>query len=136
MFTQSHQRPKVRSLLISALLFVTAVMLCCGCEPGNATLYEQLQNEKPSIRVGAIITAARLKDAKAVPYLIDRLTDSERSVRFYAIMSLEKITGETMGYRHYDPPARRAEAVARWRRWLNKRSGKKPADRQAKGNGQ
>jgi HEAT repeat protein len=72
--------------------------------------------------VGAIVEAAKRDDEKALSYLIDRLTDKNRSVRLYAIMSLERITGETMGYRHYDPPEKRKKAVDRWRQWLLNRT--------------
>jgi hypothetical protein len=49
-------------------------------------------------------------------------------------MSLQKITGQTMGYRYYDPPQERAEAVQRWRQWLKDR-GAPPAASQPKGVG-
>ena len=45
----------------------------------------------------------------------------------FAAIALEKITGLTHGYRHFDPPARRAEAVAAWREWLNDNPRKYPA---------
>jgi hypothetical protein len=104
------------------LLPPLAALLCCGCQTGKPSLYARLQDDKPSVRVGGIIEAARLKDEKSLAYLVDRLTDSETSVRFYAIKSLEKLTGQTMGYRHYEPPEQREKAVARWRQWLISRT--------------
>jgi hypothetical protein len=54
---------------------------------------------------------------------VDRLSDTESDVRLFAILALQDITGKTMGYRHYDPPDRRIEAIQRWREWLTGRDG-------------
>jgi len=103
---------------VKTLTFVLAGLCCGGCETGQPSLYARLQDDAPGVRAGAIVEAAQTKDRKAIAYLIDRLTDSDASVRLYAIMSLEKLTGETLGYRHYDAPEERAKAVERWRAWL------------------
>jgi len=95
----------------------------CGCDGGRGSLYQKFQHEDPSVRISAIVQAERLGDAKAFPYLVDRLTDSEADVRFFAIVALKRITGRGMGYRYYDSPAKRAEAVMRWRNWLKGRRG-------------
>ena len=60
-------------------------------------------------------------------HLVDRLNDSEAEIRLLAILALDKTTGTTCGYRYYEPPERRAEAVARWRRWLLSRAPNPPA---------
>ena len=112
-------------------MLVLAAAACGGCEPAAPSLYSRLQDESPSVRVDAIIEAAKQKDDKAIAYLVDRLTDKDRSVRLYAIMSLKKMTGQTMGYLHYDPPERRNGAVARWRHWLANRSKPAPETQQA-----
>ncbi len=109
----------------AALLFIAAAMV--GCNSGDRSLYEGLQSEDPAVRIEAVAGAGETKDPKAVPYLVDRLTDSESEVRMFAAIALEKITGLTHGYRHFDPPARRAEAVAAWREWLNDNPRKYPA---------
>ena len=95
--------------------------LLCGCTPRGQELYVQFQHEDPAVRLQAVRRAGQLKDPKSIPYFIDRLTDSEREIRMFAIVALEKITGQTMGYRHYGPRAERAEAVRRWRQWLERR---------------
>ena len=82
------------------------------------SLYHRLQHEDPSVRMAAVLEAGRWKRIKAVPYLVDRLTDSEAEVRFAAIQALQKITGQTMGYRYYEPSTKRDEAARRWRKWL------------------
>ena len=57
--------------------------------------------------------------------LVEDLQHDDALVRTVSIETLERLTGQTMGYRPYDPPARRDEAVARWARALE--SGSLPA---------
>lgn len=94
------------------------VCFLSGCTSPPEDLYAQLQHEDPSVRNQGIALAGRTKDRRAVPYLVDRLTDSQEDVRFFAILALERITGQTMGYRYYEPPPKRLEAVRCWRKWL------------------
>ena len=118
---------------------VTTILLCAmaslvqGCLLGTRDLYQQFQHEDPSVRIGAVHEAGSSGDNKSLPYLVDRLSDSEADVRFYAIIALEKLTGQRRGYRYWAPVAEREKAVARWRRWLDERgagpaSGKSKAD--------
>jgi len=107
--------------------FLLASILC-GCAASNSALYRRLQSEDPDQRIRAAVRAAKSDDEKAVPYLVDRLEDSEEEVRFAAYMALKQITGKTMGWRYYEPPERRAEAVRRWRQWLTETRGKEPAE--------
>ena len=37
---------------------------------------------------------------------------------------LQKLTGETLGYRYYDDESARAPAIARWRAWLAAQKGR------------
>jgi len=93
--------------------------------PDERTLYGRLQSSDRNVRIEAAVEAGRRKDAKAVPYLIDRLSDGYAEVRFAAVVALQKITGTSRGYRYWAPTAEREEAVARWRDWLRKG---RPAD--------
>jgi len=61
-------------------------------------------------------------DKRSVPFLVDRLTDSEAEVRMYAILALERVTGRTFGYKYYERPELRELAVQRWRTWLGQRA--------------
>lgn len=96
---------------------LSAALISSGCE-APLSVYERLQHEDPAVRAKAVIEVAESSDDMAVPYLIDRLTDSSPAVRLYAIEALHRMTGGTFGYRHYDPPPQRREAVDRWRDWL------------------
>ena len=111
---------QVRSIVFGC--FIVSQLVVFGCAEPPEQLYAQLQDEDPTVRTSAIVQAARFKDTGSLSLLVDRLADPESDVRFFAIVALKKITGETMGYNHYDPPAERAEAIAKWREWLAKRS--------------
>jgi hypothetical protein len=103
-----------------------ALVAVAGC--GSQLPQPRLQDlESPDVteRVRAIKWAGENQMEAAVPLLVDRLAEQDPAVRFFAIQSLERITGETLGYRYLAPPAARAQAVARWRetlasgRWRN-----------------
>jgi len=95
-----------------------------GCGPWTAApLIERLQDEDPATRARAAVEAGEQGDRRAVPYLIDRLTDRERAVRMFAILALEKITGERRGYRPFGAAAEQEQAARRWRRWWQRQQG-------------
>ncbi len=81
-----------------------------------------MNSPDPGQRIHAIVEAGEQGRQEAVPLLVDRLEDEDIAVRFFAIQSLEKITGETKGYRYYDPPGLQARAVRRWRSWVEARA--------------
>ena len=97
-------------------IVVTACFLVGCAEPRD--IAKDFQNEDPKVRISAIRRAGREKLESTVPYLVDRLSDSEDEVRVFAIVALQEITGLTHGYRHYDSAALRDGAIERWRRWL------------------
>ncbi len=107
------------------LICIAAVFLCsCGRLPvGQDEIYAHLQSEDPGVRIEAIGRAGEQKLVKAVPYLIDRLTDSEEDVRLFAIIALEKITGERRGYVYYGPAADRQRIARQWREHWKARTG-------------
>jgi len=98
-----------------------AVACLCGCGPTGEQLYVSFQDEDPQVRASAAARAGKLRDLASVPYLVDRLSDSEPAVRLVAQVALERIEPETsrrIGYQHYDLPRVRAEAIRRWREHL------------------
>src|ERR1035437_8916026 len=91
----------------------------CAEQPGaGQTLYQRLQDPDANARIPAMIEAVRLKDQKAVPYMVESLGSGEAEVRFVAFMSLKDLTGQTMGYDVYLPRTDREQAIVRWRAWL------------------
>ena len=118
----------MRADVAASLLCVSLLgVLGAGCGAGNRevlrlSLQERLQHEDPDVRLRAILEAGRTRDAKSLPFLVDRLSDSETEVRVFASIALEKIAGSAtsrrMGYCHFAAPPRRAAAIRRWRAWL------------------
>jgi hypothetical protein len=103
--------------------------LAAGCTDGGPrrSLAADLQGENPSERIRASIQAGCQRDTRAVPLLVERLEDSSADVRMFAIRALKEITGQTLGYRYFAPPAERVEAVRRWREWVKSQ---RPADKE------
>ncbi len=94
---------------------------CGACGPRERQLSQRLTDDNPDVRRQAVVEAGQTLDEQAVPRLVDCLEDPEIDVRFFAILALERITGETMGYKYYDNPCSRRQAVTRWRQWLESR---------------
>ncbi|MFQ5501450.1 MAG: HEAT repeat domain-containing protein [Phycisphaerae bacterium] len=92
-------------------------MLISGCTPPQH-YRAAIQSEVPGDRILAIRSAGEARDRGAVPLLVDRLEDDDDGVRFFAILALEKITGDRLGYAYGDPPRLRAAAVERWRAYV------------------
>lgn len=110
---------KVNSLCSGGLCILAALSMLAGCGNGSSgSLYQRLQDEDPHVRIQAIKQACQQGDPDALPHMVDRLADGDRDVRVFAIIGLEKMTGRTMGYRHWAPADERDQAVARWRDWL------------------
>jgi len=69
-------------------------------------------------RIVAIRQAGEQRDRLAVPLLVDRLEDEDEAVRFFAILALDRIVGQRMGYVYSQSEQQRAAAVTRWRQYL------------------
>lgn len=83
-----------------------------GARPG-------IQSAEPGQRILAIRAAGEARDTSSVPLLVDRLSDEDVAVRFYAILALDRITGTRMGYDYGGTIAARREAIERWREAMN-----------------
>lgn len=95
-----------------------SIALCPGCIP---PIPEGFDSPDPTKRLVAITDAGARTDANAIPDLIRQLESSDPAARMLAIRSLERITGETLGYDYASPGWERAAAVERWRRWADQR---------------
>lgn len=112
-----HVRP-IRLPVWTWLLCLPAAVVGCA-EP---SVYTKLQSDAPADRIGGIVQAARENRTDALPYLVDRLSDTEPEVRLFAAVALRRMTGESFGYRHYAAEAERDRAVVAWRDWLERRA--------------
>lgn len=94
------------------LVFVTGLLFGGGCSFGSKT---GLSSDYPLERARAVVRLAEAGDRAAVYRLVDLLEDQDRAVRMYSILALERLCGDTFGYRYYQPESKRTEAVRRWR---------------------
>lgn len=94
------------------------VGVLCGLLVGcSSTSGERgrLNSRYPLDRARAIVRLAEAGDTNAVHKLVDLLEDSDRAVRLYAILALERLCQTNYGYNYYDPEPERERAVRRWR---------------------
>lgn len=92
-------------------------VLCAGPGPGcnSSGTRAELSSPSPVARARATVALGERRDPAAVHKLVDLLEDPDQAVRMYAILALQRITGEDFGYRYYDREAERQPAVERWR---------------------
>lgn len=95
--------------------------ICCaaaaqlaGCSASAPATFD---TDAPDGRIEAIVGAARADDRAAIRDLIDQLDSDDPAVRMLSIRTLERMTGQTLGYRHSDPDHLRRAAVDRWIGW-------------------
>lgn len=105
--------PSLRLALAYSSLAATLLASLCACGSGGGR--RDLQSRYPLDRARAIVDAAERGDAESVHQLVTLLEDDDGAIRMYAILALERLSGQTYGYRYHDPEPARAEAVRRWR---------------------
>jgi hypothetical protein len=69
-------------------------------------------------KIPAIKQAVATKDLAAAQQLVTDLDSDDPAVRFYAIQGLQRLTGETFGYRYFDDEEERKPALGKWQAWL------------------
>lgn len=98
--------------LILTMLCAGTMMILGGCTPPASK--GDFESPDPAAKLYAVTRAGQEHNAARIPQLIEQLGSDDPAVRMYAILALEKITGERLGYVYYDPPNRRTEAIDRW----------------------
>ena len=78
------------------LSVVGSMLSIMGCG-GPKSYRSNIQAAYAYDRILAIREAGERRDPLAVPLLVDRLEDEDPAVRFYAILALERITGDRRG---------------------------------------
>ncbi len=97
------------------VLLVAACAAGASCaDPDKAVGFE---DKDPAARLRAVRQAAQTEDRSAIRPLITRLDSDDPAERLLAIRTLERMTGETMGYDHAAPRHERDAAVRRWVEW-------------------
>ena len=77
-----------------------------------------VNNPDPTGKIPAIKDAVEAKDLAAAEQLVKDLDSDDPAVRFYAIQGLQRLTGETFGYRYFDDERERKPALEKWQAWL------------------
>jgi len=99
-----------RAVACSSLAAVAAA----GCAPPRGSLASRFAPD----RARAIVSLAERGDSQSIHKLVDLLEDDDQAVRLYAILALERLTGDNRGYRYYESEQERAKAVLAWRQAL------------------
>ncbi len=98
-------------ILTRAIAIATAIV-AASCGP--AATEAKFDSPNPAARLYAIEKAARTGDITATARIVEQLDSDDPAVRMYAIVTLQRLTGKTYGYRYFDPPYMRHEAIQRW----------------------
>ncbi len=94
------------------LLGYAGLLLLCSCGP--ASTQGGFDAASPVARTLAIEQAVRAHDLSAVPKIVEQLDADDPAIRMLAINALYRLTGETFGFRHSDPPHDRHAAIQEW----------------------
>jgi hypothetical protein len=105
---------RVFATMFRSSLLLAGALCVIGCQSPRGGRAD-IASTYPLDRVRAVVRSAEAGDAGAVDLLIELLDDSDRGVRMYSILALERLCGENHGYRYYAPEAERAAAIERWR---------------------
>jgi len=104
---------RILSLMFSLqIIACTCALLLVSC--GSSPTVGGFGAASPAARSKAIQTAAIMGNLSAVKKIVEQLDSDDPAIRMMAIEALERLTGETYGYKHYDPTYVRREAIAKW----------------------
>ncbi|MHC4462382.1 MAG: HEAT repeat domain-containing protein [Planctomycetota bacterium] len=101
--------------------WVLLALMLVGCRgPFDRRIgLTDLEHPNPAVKIMAIKWAGDNKISSAVPQLVDFLQSEDKPVRLYSIEALRRITGTDNGYDYKAAPHLRAEAVKRWREFID-----------------
>ncbi len=91
-------------------------------DPATGVLSVDLNHADPKVRIAAAQRAVAESRDDLLPLLVANLADRDGAVRFFTQIALRKLTSEDFGYSSSALPEDRARAIARWRRWLDRRA--------------
>jgi hypothetical protein len=98
-------------------LCILAGLVACGCSAPRGPFL--VTEADPANKIPAIVQAVEDKDLSAAKQMVIDLDNDDPAVRFYAIEGLERLTGQTLGYRYYDNDLARQPAIKRWQAWVD-----------------
>jgi hypothetical protein len=105
---------------VGIYLVLAVSVVAGGCTAPRPPLV--VTDPDPSVKIPAMKVAVERGDRSVVPQLVADLSSDDPAVRFYAIESLEKLTGQTFGYAYFQDDEARRPAVEKWQDWLKGQS--------------
>lgn len=105
------------------VILVLGLFLFVGCGQKGKNVAVRLQQKESLDRIREIRRIDAAGDESAMPLLVQRLDDEDSAVRFAAIMTLERMTGDRFGYQYGASAMDRSDAVGRWRAFVEERAG-------------
>ena len=84
---------------------------------GGCAAPARFEDPDPTSRLTALGQAVEAGDRSSIPQIISLLDSDDAAVRLFAILALEEMTGQTLGYDHAAPERERREAADRWQAW-------------------
>jgi hypothetical protein len=122
---RGRRRPSGPLATALPLVLLLAGLGVAGCSQDRVRPIrpeDDLHDPDPRRRTDAIVTAARSRDTKHVPQMIELLADPDPAVRLVVGASLRDLTGHDTGYVAYAPPEVLRQQVLAWRAWWASRS--------------
>ena len=111
----SDPRRVVRRPTLCRVATVAMASFALGCStPAPRADFE---SDDPAERLLALEGSLREPREADIHHLIAMLDSADSAVRMLASRQLERMTGQTLGYHHADPPAERQAATQRWVDW-------------------
>ena len=104
------------------LLLAMTASGCASPSRKSTDLRKRMEAYDPAARIQAIVIAADQGKMELVPALVDRLDDEDGAVRLFAIVALERLTGERMDYSYAAPANERRAAIEAWRRRVRRKA--------------
>lgn len=97
---------------------VAAVSALFGCRAPDRDPRVALESYDPAQRARAVKGIAERGERVHIPALVDRLDDEDVAVRIAAIVALDALTGERLGYNAWAEPPERQAAITAWRAYV------------------
>ncbi len=102
------------------------MIACCVGWSGQSRMATDLQpllsDKAARVRCAAVVAMGSLGNREVVSALIERLDDSDDTVRSKALEAIEEITGKTMNDQYPEDNMERRQSIARWRHWWSEQS--------------
>lgn len=101
-------------MLRMSFILLAASLALVGC---TKPIPKGVDSYDPTGRIQSMLRVAEQNDRSKIPQLIEALDSDDPVVRMTSIRTLERLTGETLGYDHAGRERDRRAAADRWVEW-------------------